>query len=85
MNVTPPNGPPLAPTAALPPKVIAQQPGPVATYHVTFSLPGLRTATVSVPERRWIEGGHLAVAKPLAALLARLDAEQAAQGGGPSD
>jgi hypothetical protein len=50
-------------------KVIDQRPGPNATVLVTFALPGLRRATVTVSEREWTEGNHLPIGAHLARML----------------
>jgi hypothetical protein len=50
-------------------KVIDQRPGSNATVLVTFALPGLRRATVTISEREWSEGNHLPIGAHLAAML----------------
>lgn len=34
---------------------------------VTFALPGLQRATITVPESEWLEGNHLPIGAHLAA------------------
>lgn len=48
------------------PWVLDQRPGADGMMLVTFALPGLRRATVSVPETVWLEGHHLAIGADLA-------------------
>ena len=70
--------PPLPASHQTPPKAIDQRPGGSGTVHVTYALPGLRRAVVSVPEDRWLVGGHARLAGPLAAALRALDLQDTA-------
>lgn len=65
-------GNPVDPPADPPPKIIDNQHRPDGTVAVTWALPGLRRATLTVPERRWQVGGHSVLGKPLAAFLTAL-------------
>lgn len=47
-------------------KVIDQRPGPNHTILVTFALPGLQRAVITVPESEWMEGNHLPIGSHLA-------------------
>ena len=73
-------GTPLAPVTTLPPKIIHQTAPVDGLVRVTYALPGLQRATVSVPEGRWLVGGHLPVGKALTDLLTRLAPTSAAEG-----
>lgn len=48
------------------PWVISQRPDDDGTVLVTFALPGLRRATVRVPQSVWLDGHHLAIGAALA-------------------
>lgn len=79
MHNLPPNlGTPLAPVTAQPPKIIAQTPTERGAVEVTYALPGLARAVVSVPEGRWLAGGHAPIQRALGPLLARLGLSSAA-------
>jgi hypothetical protein len=64
------NGPPPAPRATRErltyPWVLDQRQGPGNTMRVTFALPGLRQAVVTVPFDAWVDGDHLQVGAHLA-------------------
>ena len=62
-------GPAPDPSVKQPPKVLWQSPGHSNTVTVTFALPGLRRADVSVPYDSWLEGHHLPVGAMLASFL----------------
>lgn len=53
------------------PRIIRQTPQRDGTVLVTFSLPGLKRATVRVPVGAWSNGEHLRLHEPLAALADR--------------
>lgn len=51
------------------PWVLDQRPGADGQMLVTFALPGLGRATISVPETVWLNGDHLAIGADLAATM----------------
>jgi hypothetical protein len=55
------------------PWVIDQRPGPNHTVRVTFALPGLRRAIVTVPESSWLNGEHIMASHLAHALLDSLE------------
>ena len=58
--------PPQPRARATYPRVIDQRVGPDGTVRVTFSLPGLKRATVTVPLDAWLDGEHLRIHERLA-------------------
>jgi hypothetical protein len=52
--------------------VIGQDHAPPHHQLVTFSLPGLKRATVRVPEHVWVAGEHLAISESLIDLMSKL-------------
>lgn len=67
------------PVAAPPPKVISNDPDDDGNVRVTFALPGLRRAIVTVPGARWLAGAHNRLGGELAAMIADLDLQTAAR------
>jgi hypothetical protein len=67
----------VASADTLPPKILSNEPHPSGVVRVTYSLPGLNRAIVTVPDHRWVQGGHSPVGRALAANLAALAAQDA--------
>lgn len=59
-----------APIKAPPPKIISLQFDTNGDVLVTWSLPGLRTATVRMAYLDWLEGKGLTIGKALTQMLA---------------
>lgn len=67
------------PPAQPPPKIVVNEPDGHGNVRVTFALPGLRRAVVSVPEARWLALAHNRLGGELAAMLEELDLQAAAR------
>lgn len=57
------------------PFVLDQRPGPDGYVYVTWSLAGLRRATVRVPLGAWLDGHHFPTGALTESLLSTLDIE----------
>lgn len=60
-----------------PPKILSNADDGRGGVRVTYSLPGLRRAEVTVPAYRWQDGHHVGIGRELARLVAQLDAQDA--------
>jgi hypothetical protein len=71
-------GNPRDPASTPPPKILHNEPHESGMVRVTYSLPGLRRVTVSIPDHRWVQGVAPALARPLAEFVGELDRQDAA-------